>query len=138
MRGHHLDVFSLLLIASSDTTAVALTSIFFELACHPEVVERLRKEVDEYYGQHDKPDPSSLGRLPYLEACVDETLRLHPPIPSGLQRVTPPEGVQIDDVFIPGNTIVQIPTYTAFRGKVSTRGRPQAKKRNQLLTDCVP
>ncbi|EFX00659.1 cytochrome p450 monooxygenase [Grosmannia clavigera kw1407] len=105
----------LIIVAGSDTTAVALTSMFFELACHPGIVEKLREEVDGYYRQHDKPDPLSLGKLPYLQACVDESLRLHPAVPSGLQRITPPEGVQIDDIFIPGNTIVQVPTYTAFR-----------------------
>lgn len=53
--------------------------------------------------------------VPLLDAVINETMRLHPPVPSGTQRVTPPEGLWIKDRFIPGNTIVQVPSYTVFR-----------------------
>jgi len=46
-------------------------------------------------------------------------LRLHPPVPSGLQRQTPEEGLVVGSVFIPGNTIVQVPLHTAFRDERS-------------------
>ncbi|GKT63277.1 cytochrome P450 [Colletotrichum tofieldiae] len=78
---------------------------------------RLREEIDSYFAQNEEPEHSSLSKLSYLQACIDETLRLHPPVPSGVQRMTPPEGMEIDGTFIPGNTIVQVPTYTMFRGK---------------------
>ncbi len=42
-------------------------------------------------------------------------MRLHPPVPSGTQRVTPPEGMWIGERFVPGDTIVQVPSYTVFR-----------------------
>ncbi|GJC83080.1 cytochrome P450 monooxygenase FCK2 [Colletotrichum liriopes] len=101
----------------SDTTAASLTCLFFELAQRPEVHSRLREEIDSYFAQNEEPEHSSLSKLSYLQACIDETLRLHPPVPSGVQRMTPPEGMEIDGTFIPGNTIVQVPTYTMFRGK---------------------
>ncbi|EON67962.1 hypothetical protein W97_07108 [Coniosporium apollinis CBS 100218] len=41
-------------------------------------------------------------------------MRLHPPVPSGVQRMTPPEGLRVGDTFIPGNAIVQIPYHTIF------------------------
>ena len=34
--------------------------------------------------------------------------------------MTPPEGLQAGKYFIPGNTIVQNPTHTMFRGMSST------------------
>ncbi|GKT40345.1 cytochrome P450 monooxygenase FCK2 [Colletotrichum spaethianum] len=97
----------LIIVAGSDTTAASLTCLFFELAQKQEVYNRLRGEIDRYFAQNAEPEHSALSRLPYLQACIDETLRLHPPVPSGLQRMTPPEGMEIDGTFIPGNTIVQ-------------------------------
>nr|XP_036579748.1 cytochrome p450 [Colletotrichum truncatum]KAF6787428.1 cytochrome p450 [Colletotrichum truncatum] len=107
----------LIIVAGSDTTAASLTCLFFELAQKPEAYKRLREEIDEYFHEHPEPEHSALSKLPYLQACIDEALRLHPPVPSGVQRMTPPEGLEIDGTFIPGNTIIQVPTYTMFRGE---------------------
>ncbi|KAK1450111.1 cytochrome P450 [Colletotrichum melonis] len=107
----------LIIVAGSDTTAASLTCLFFELAQKPDVYQRLREEIDDYFAQNEEPEHSALSKLPYLQACIDETLRLHPPVPSGVQRMTPPEGIDIDGTFIPGDTIIQVPTHTMFRGK---------------------
>ncbi|POR35382.1 Tryprostatin B 6-hydroxylase [Tolypocladium paradoxum] len=105
----------LIVVAGSDTIAASLTCLFFELALHPRVTEILRVEVDEYFAGNERPAAQSLSKLEYLQACINESLRLYPPVPSGLQRMTPPEGLQLGDTFIPGNTIVQVPTYTLHR-----------------------
>ncbi|KAH7152666.1 benzoate 4-monooxygenase cytochrome P450 [Dactylonectria macrodidyma] len=105
----------LIAVAGSDTTAASLTCLFFELALHPESFKELQKEIDTFLEGQEQFDTFSLSKLTYLDAVINETLRLHPPVPSGLQRMTPPEGLAIGDKFIPGNTIVQIPTYTMFR-----------------------
>ena len=60
-------------------------------------------------------DLEKLGKCQYLNAVINETLRLHPPVMSGLQRVTPPEGMVINSKHVPGNTVVTIPTYTLHR-----------------------
>lgn len=62
---------------------------------------------------------NALSQLAYLDAVINETLRMHPPVPSGVQRMTPPDGLRIGETFVPGNTIVQIPTHTMFRGVCS-------------------
>lgn len=101
----------------SDTTAASLTCLFYELARHPEVVAKIQQEIDAYHAERDDADHLGLSKLKYLQACIDESLRLYPPVPSGVQRMSPPSGQQIGDVFIPGNTIVQVPSYTLNRGK---------------------
>ncbi|CAK7204871.1 hypothetical protein SEUCBS139899_007633 [Sporothrix eucalyptigena] len=105
----------LICVAGSDTTAATLTCLFFELVCHPEAAAHLRTEIDDYFAKTEKPEHLSLSKLEYLQACIDETLRLHPAVPGGVQRLTSPEGLQIGDHHIPGNTIVQIPTHTINR-----------------------
>ncbi|KAH7009661.1 benzoate 4-monooxygenase cytochrome P450 [Ilyonectria destructans] len=107
----------LIVVAGSDTTAASLTCLFFELATNPEVCGRLQEEVDRYFTERNDADHLALSKLKYLQACIDESLRLHPPVPSGLQRMTPPQGLQVGDVFIPGDTIVQIPAHTLYRDK---------------------
>ncbi|OCL03915.1 cytochrome P450 [Glonium stellatum] len=105
----------LIVVAGSDTTAASLTNLFFQLALDPQQVSNLRKELDEYFQDSNKVDAVTLSKLKRLNAIIDETLRLHPPVPSGVQRVTPSEGLRIGDTFIPGNNIVQVPMHTAFR-----------------------
>lgn len=103
----------------SHTAAIALTCLFFELARQPRALKLLQDEVDECYAAAGEAEPSAqaLSRLEYLQACMTETLRMWPPSPSGLQRKTPPEGLQLGSVFIPGDVVVQNPQYTIYRGE---------------------
>lgn len=105
----------LIVVAGSDTTAASLTCLFFQLAQNPSVLQKLQEELDAYFTQNKEPSAASLSKLDYLNACINESLRLHPPVPSGVQRITPPEGLQLGDTYIPGETIVQVPTYTLHR-----------------------
>ncbi|KAG7149456.1 Cytochrome monooxygenase FCK2 like protein [Verticillium longisporum] len=104
-----------LLTSLSDTTATSLTCLFLQLTQNPTKCRKLQEEIDKYFADRDGTDHASLAKLPYLQACIDESLRLYPPIPSGLQRLTPPGGIRVENTFIPGDTIVQVPSYTLFR-----------------------
>ncbi|KAH8705884.1 putative benzoate 4-monooxygenase cytochrome P450 [Talaromyces proteolyticus] len=101
----------LAVVAGSDTTAATLTNLFYELANSPEFTARLQSEIDTLI----EPTYREMAQLTLLNAAIDETLRLHPALPSGMQRVTPPQGVRVGDVYIPGDCLVQIPLYTLFR-----------------------
>jgi cytochrome P450 len=59
-------------------------ALFRQLAGNQGMQTRLRQEVDEAFdsGVEDM-DAYTLGKLPYLDAVVQETLRLIPPVPSG-------------------------------------------------------
>ncbi|KAH7141644.1 cytochrome P450 67 [Dactylonectria macrodidyma] len=105
----------LIVVAGSDTTAASLTCLFLELAIHPEKYRTLQTEVDKYFSGTDAPDHVSLTKLPYLQACIDESLRMHPALPSGVQRKTPKQGLQIGETYIPGNSLVQIPLHTLYK-----------------------
>ncbi|KAG0142050.1 hypothetical protein CROQUDRAFT_98037 [Cronartium quercuum f. sp. fusiforme G11] len=78
----------LLIPAGSDTTSVTLTGILHELAAAPELCLRLRTAIETEAG----PGPftsANLAKVPLLEACIQEGLRLFHPGPSGFQRLSP-------------------------------------------------
>ncbi|KAJ5535746.1 hypothetical protein N7513_008932 [Penicillium frequentans] len=65
----------------------------------------------ELYGGFESPWSSQftnekLQGLLYLEAVINETLRLKSSVPSGHPIVTPPERLQLDEVWILGETII--------------------------------
>lgn len=62
-----------ILIAGYETTAVALTWAGYEICRNPAVLRRLTDELLASPG-----DPTSLGRIAYLEAICSETLRRYP------------------------------------------------------------
>lgn len=107
----------LLIVAGSDTTAITLTYMFYNLARDPTLVQRLRQELAEYVKEDGNYDVKELAKAKFLNAIINETLRLHHPIPSGLSRLTPPEGIMIGDRRIPGNILVNIPYHTLGRCK---------------------
>jgi cytochrome P450 len=58
----------------------------------------------------------SLMSVELLDAVINETLRLHPATPAGLQRTTSDNGLTINETYIPQNVVVTVPLYTLFRG----------------------
>ncbi|KAJ5647910.1 cytochrome protein [Penicillium lividum] len=95
---------SIMMNAGSDTTAIAANATMYLLLKNPDCLRKLRVEVgsvldDEIVAPYDK-----VRHLPYLRTCIDEALRLFPPVSMNLPRRTPPEGATILGEYIPGDT----------------------------------
>lgn len=105
----------LVIVAGSDTTAATLTHIFHYLARYPSILSRLREELDAFYQPGAETEFKDLQDAPYLNGIINETLRLHPPVPSGLLRQTPPEGITIGSTYIPGNVVISTPFWSMGR-----------------------
>lgn len=105
-----------MLIFVSDTTAVTLSYVFYYLAKMPEEAEKVRAEVESLYNAGTMQDRELKG-LDHLNAVINEALRMHPPVPGGLLRDTPPEGIEVNGTHIPGDVTVSIPMYPIGRCK---------------------
>ena len=86
--------------------------VFYRLALNPLYTDSLRVELDSLPSIHDAEALKSLG---YLNGVINETLRLHPSVPTGGYRETPPHGMTIAGRYIPGNTTIVAPRYTIGR-----------------------
>ncbi|KAL6000509.1 hypothetical protein ACLOJK_024208 [Asimina triloba] len=66
--------------AGTETSASTIEWAIAELIKNPEIMTNLRSELDNVVGQR-RVKETDIPSLPYLQACVKETLRLHPPTP---------------------------------------------------------
>lgn len=76
-----------LLLAGHETTAISLAWAVHDVYRSPEVLRRLRDELD---GLGADPDLEAMARLPYLGAVCDESLRLRPIITDVLRTLVVP------------------------------------------------
>lgn len=98
------------IIAGSETTATTLAAVLFYLCKYPEIYRKLQADVDAALPASESWSYEKAKTVTFIDDLVNETLRLKPAIMSGGYRVTPPQGMQVDEHFIPGNTNVFVPT----------------------------
>ncbi|KAL0390168.1 UNVERIFIED_CONTAM: Licodione synthase [Sesamum calycinum] len=67
--------------AGTDTTAIATEWTIAELISNPNVLKRAQEEIDKVVGPNRLLQESDAPNLPYLQAVIKETFRLHPPLP---------------------------------------------------------
>ena len=84
-----------LMVAGTETSAALLSSVTYYLLRNPEAMRRLHEEVRSAFPTAADINQTALKQLPYLHACIEETLRLQPPVPLGVPRVTPKGGAII-------------------------------------------
>jgi cytochrome P450 len=64
-----------------DTSYVTLEWVMAELLQHPNILKRAQEELDTVVGTNRLISESDLQHLPYLQAILKETFRIHPPAP---------------------------------------------------------
>ncbi|CAH2107735.1 unnamed protein product [Euphydryas editha] len=71
-----------LAVAGSDTSAAGTSFTMLLLAQHPDIQDKVYKEIQEILGDSDKPlEAKDLIKLTYTTAVIKESLRLYPPAP---------------------------------------------------------
>ena len=93
---------SLFVFAGTETVATLLPAVTYFLTHNAQVMQKLTGEIRSAFSNEESMTISDLSQLSYLTACIDEALRIFPPIPEGLPRVAPPEGDIISGQWVPG------------------------------------
>ncbi|CAH2051742.1 unnamed protein product, partial [Iphiclides podalirius] len=87
--------------AGYETSATTLSFTLYQMAMNPAVQARVVAEIDGYLQKHDgKVAYECVKELPYVEACVRETLRMYPVLGvitrELVEDYTLPSGVHLD------------------------------------------
>ncbi|KAL6129884.1 hypothetical protein ACLB2K_068266 [Fragaria x ananassa] len=109
----HVKAFLLdLFIGGTATTAEAMQWGVAELINHPDIFNKVREEMKTVVGSR-LVEESDVANLPYLQAVIKETLRLHPPVPLSTRESR--ETCKIKEFDIPEKTSVAINQYAIMR-----------------------
>jgi cytochrome P450 len=107
------DELAIIFLAGHETTALALTYVWYLLSQHPAVEARLHAELETVLGGR-APAHEDIAKLPYTRMVIDEAMRLYPPAPGISGRVALEEDV-ICGVKIPKGAMVLIAPWIVQR-----------------------
>ncbi|RAL10373.1 cytochrome P450 [Aspergillus homomorphus CBS 101889] len=114
------DEITTLYFAGADTVAALLINLFFVLSKRPDAWKRVRIDIQHLRGQ--KPTLQQLKSLRYVNGCILESLRIHPPQASNSRIANKdtilPTGGGPDGkspIFVSKGTMVHVATYALHR-----------------------
>ena len=93
----------LFMTGGTEPTASGLSGVTYNVLHNKRVYDRLVKEVREAFSSDSEINNVAVNKLPYLNACVKESLRLYPPVPARFPRRTASGHEVIDGHIIPVN-----------------------------------
>ncbi|KAI0858813.1 cytochrome P450 [Xylaria cubensis] len=115
-------------VAGSHTTAATLTMLMYELARQPELQAKARNEVLDAGVQDlsfsntpvsEEAKTMAWDKLPFLNGCINETMRLYPALPTGGTRQTVDKAITIAGRYIPPYTTIVAPRWSIGRLKTA-------------------
>ncbi|KAH8684155.1 averantin oxidoreductase [Ilyonectria robusta] len=104
---------ALFIVAGSETTASLLSGLLMWLLRTPHAYKKLTEEIRSAFESADEMNSQGLQNLPYMNSCIDEALRIFPPVPTGLTRTVPENGDTVAGEFLPGGVTVSCHSWAA-------------------------
>ncbi|KAF5206502.1 Cytochrome p450 [Thalictrum thalictroides] len=103
-----------MMLAGTKTSSTTLEWAFAELMQKPHLMKKAQDELDQVVGLDNILEESHLPKLPYINAIVKETLRLHPAAPLLVPR-RPSESCVIGGFLVPKGTKILINAWAIQR-----------------------
>ncbi|KAJ3692794.1 hypothetical protein LUZ60_011889 [Juncus effusus] len=101
---------------AGDTTPSGMTWFFWVLSCHPDVVSKIRDDVETVRKDRDQLGLDELREMNYLHAAISESLRLYPPV-SMLPRICKEEDILPDRTTVRKGWVVMYSAYAMGRSR---------------------
>lgn len=97
-----------MIFRGTDTVAILLEWILARMVLHPDIQSKAQSEIDNIVGTTRAVSDSDLQNLPYLQAIVKETLRVHPPGPLLSWARLAIHDTHVGPHFIPAGTTAMV------------------------------
>lgn len=110
---YHLAVMGIAnIVAGADTAAFSLSCILYSLTRNPAAMQKLRTEIAEQIragncDEHHIPFQVTQN-MPYMQACIKESLRVESPTRLPLSRTVNEGGLKIGEIVLPAGTDVGV------------------------------
>ncbi|XP_055613818.1 probable cytochrome P450 6a14 [Uranotaenia lowii] len=98
-------------IAGYENATVIMALCLYELALNQEIQDKARENIRQILAKHGSVSYDALLKMKYLENCINETLRKHPPLPLTAREVTKSYHIPDMDVTLEEGTRVLIPIH---------------------------
>lgn len=99
----------MMMLAGSETTSSAIMWVFHLLLLHPDKLLTAVGEVRAAFDSHHLIlHREVLAKLPFIEACVYEALRVSPTTAGVTPRISPTRGIELQGHYIPPGTEIYV------------------------------
>ncbi|KAH8114944.1 cytochrome P450 [Phellopilus nigrolimitatus] len=92
--------------AGVETSEDVIMTFVLMMTCHPEIVERAQKEIDNFVGTDRLPTLDDRESLPYIDCILKEVFRINPPLPLGVPHQSLKEDVYRGSRIPAGSLII--------------------------------
>ncbi|KAL8693924.1 MAG: hypothetical protein Q9218_001338 [Villophora microphyllina] len=128
--------FRTLVVAGSETTATALSGIIIHLLRDEDAYKKLAYEVRSACAHESEISAERVSGLSYLNAVIEEGLRLCPPVALGMPRLVPVGGAEVSGEWLPAGTFVSASGYSSNRAASNFPENPEDFRPSRwLMTD---
>ncbi|NXR46275.1 CP24A protein, partial [Hippolais icterina] len=122
-------------IAGVETTANSLLWALYNLSRNPHVQQKLFQEIQRVLGAQKSPSAESLRDMPYLKACLKESMRLSPSVPFTTRTID--TEMVLGNYVLPKGTVLMINSHALGCSEEYFRGWPEFRPERWLQRGSI-